>query len=104
MGPLDSGRTAFDAGAWAEAYRLLSAADALTPLDPCDLDRVATAAYLIGEDTASVQAHARAHAGFLERGEPIRAARSAFWLAFSILDNPRQRAQAAGWLARAQRL
>ncbi|HKV43836.1 MAG TPA: LuxR C-terminal-related transcriptional regulator [bacterium] len=75
-----------------------------TPLDPDDLDRLATAAYLIGEDVVSVQTRTRAHAGFLERGETIRAARSAFWLAFTIFDRPSQRAQAAGWLARAQRL
>jgi DNA-binding CsgD family transcriptional regulator len=95
---------AFDKGAWSEAYALLNAADARAPLDPDDLDRLAIAAYLIGEDSTSVQARTRAHAAFLERGEPIRAARSAFWLAFTIVDKPDQRAQAAGWLARAQRL
>jgi DNA-binding CsgD family transcriptional regulator len=104
MGTIDDGRTAFDRGAWSEAYRLLCAADAHTPLDPADLDSLATAAYLIGEDTVSAQARARAHAGFLERGEPARAARSALWLAFTMIDQPRQRAQASGWLARAQRL
>lgn len=104
MGTIDDGRTAFERAAWSEAYRLLSAADAETPLDPADLDRLATAAYLIGEDAVSAQAHTRAHAGFLEQREPTRAARSALWLAFTMLDKPRQRAQAAGWLARAQRL
>jgi DNA-binding CsgD family transcriptional regulator len=95
---------AFDKGAWSEAYALLRAADARAPLDPEDLDRLATTAYLIGEDAASVQARTRAHAAFLERAEPIRAACSAYWLAFTILERPDQRAQAAGWLARAQRL
>jgi DNA-binding CsgD family transcriptional regulator len=104
MGTLDEGRKAFLGGAWSEAYRLLNAADAQAPLDPADLDRLSTAAYLIGEDAASAQARTRAHAGFLERGEPIRAAGSALWLAFMMAGKPRQRAQAGGWLARAQRL
>jgi DNA-binding CsgD family transcriptional regulator len=104
MNTLDDGRAAFERGSWNTSYRLLSAADTETPLDPADLDRLAMAAYLIGEDAACLQALTRAHAGFLERGVPIRAARSALWLAFTLLDKPRQRAQAAGWLARAQRL
>ncbi|HEY7059534.1 MAG TPA: response regulator transcription factor, partial [Vicinamibacterales bacterium] len=61
-------------------------------------------AFLIGEEEASVQARTRAHAGFLERGQPVEAARSAFWLAFDLAGVPDQQAQAAGWLARAQRL
>ena len=104
MRTLEEGRAAFESGAWSASYRLLNAADAQNPLDPTDLDRLATAAYLIGEDAASVQARTRAHAGFLERGEPVRAARSALWLAFTMFDKARQRAQAAGWLRRAQRL
>lgn len=104
MGRIDEGRMAFERGAWSEAYRLLSAADAIAPLEPADLDCLSTAAYLIGEDAVSAQARTRAHAGFLERGEPTRAARSALWLAFAMADQPRQRAQTGGWLARAQRL
>jgi hypothetical protein len=104
MRTLENARVAFESGAWSESYRLLSAADAETPLDPADLDRLATAAYLIGGDAGSAEAGTRAHAGFLERGEPVRAARSAIWLAFTMFDKSRQRAQAAGWLGRAQRL
>lgn len=65
---------------------------------------MATAAYLIGEDAASVEARSRAHYGFIECGEPIRASRSAFWLAFAMLTKPHQQSQAGGWLARARRL
>src|SRR5262245_2835093 len=104
MKTLDQGQTAFESGAWSDSYRLLSAADAEAPLDPADLERVAKAAYLIGEDAACVQALTRAHAGFLERGDPVHAAGTAIWLAFTMSDKSRQRAQAAGWLARAQRL
>ncbi len=101
---LEGARAAFDAGAWADAYTALTAVDGLTPLEPHDLDRLSTAAYLIGDDEAGVQARTRAHAGFLERGLQLEAARSAFWLAFVLANVPDQRAQAAGWLARAQRL
>jgi DNA-binding CsgD family transcriptional regulator len=101
---LQEGRAAFESGAWSDAYASLVAADAAAPLDPEDLDRLAAAAYLIGQDETSVQAYTRAHRGFLDRGNPIRAARSAFWLAFTLGDKPGQRAQASGWLARARRL
>ena len=46
-----------------------------------------------------MRARARTPA-FLERGDATRAARSAFWLAFAMLDKPDQQAQASGWLAR----
>jgi len=101
---LARGRAAFKQDAWSEAYTQLAAADSVAPLEPEDLDRLATAAYLVGEDAASADACTRAHHGFLERGETIRAARSAFWLAFAMLDKPSQQAQAGGWLARARRL
>jgi DNA-binding CsgD family transcriptional regulator len=101
---LARGRMAFEHAAWSDAYTRLTAADREAPLEPDDLDSLATAAYLIGEDTASADARTRAHNGFLERGEKIRAARSAFWLAFTLIDNPAQQAQAGGWLARVRRL
>ncbi len=101
---LDRGRAAFDSGAWADAFAGLTAADAQTPLEPEDLDRLSTAAFLIGDEEASVRARSRAHAGFLDRGQHVQAARSAFWLAFDLAGVPDQQAQAAGWLARAQRL
>ena len=101
---LARGRTAFAANSWAEASAHLSAADKILPLDAEDLECLATAAYMAGEDLASADARTRAHHRFLERGETIRAARSAFWMAFAILDKPGQQAQASGWLARVRRL
>ena len=101
---LDEARAAFDRGAWSEACAAFSALDAVRPLEPEDLDLFSTAAFLIGREEASVDARARAHAAFLEREDRLRAARSALWLAFVLVDNPGRRAQAAGWFARAQRL
>jgi len=103
-GKLARGRAAYEREAWSEAYLQLAAADRQSPIDPEDLDRLAVAAYLIGEDAASNDALTRAHQAFLDRGEILRAARSALWLAFTLLDRPEQRAQAGGWLARVRRL
>jgi DNA-binding CsgD family transcriptional regulator len=98
------GRAAFDRDDWATAFALLSEADRVEALGPADLDRLATAAFLVGDDGTSSTARARAHAAFLDHGEPVKAARSAFWLAFVLLDRPSQRAQAGGWLSRGRRL
>jgi hypothetical protein len=68
------------------------------PLQPGDLEQLAAAAYLIGKAI-----WARAHQEFITRGLPERAARSAFWLAFSLLQKG-ERARGAGWVARARRL
>jgi DNA-binding NarL/FixJ family response regulator len=104
MSALGDARAAFNRGAWTEAFASLRTIDAQTKLEPEDLDRLATAATLVGEDAASNEARTRAHAAYLERGEPIRAAATAIWLAFSLVDQPDQRAHAAGWFARARRL
>ena len=101
---LARGRAAFERKAWSEAYRELARANGETALDPEDLDRLATAAYLVGEESVSAEMRARAHAGFLERGESIRAARSAFWLGYALLNAPAQQAHANGWLSRSRRL
>ena len=98
------GRAAFDRKAWSEAYRELALADRQTPLTPEDLDSLATAAYLVGEESIASDARARAHAGFVERGNLVRAARSAFWLGYALINVPAQQSQGNGWLARAKRL
>jgi DNA-binding CsgD family transcriptional regulator len=100
---LTRGRAAFDRNSWSEAYRELAFADRESPLAPEDLDRLATAAYLVAHESTATEARTRAYAGFVERGEPIRAARSAFWLGYSLISIPAQQAQANGWLARAKR-
>jgi DNA-binding CsgD family transcriptional regulator len=103
-GRVERGRAAFDRDDWSTAFAELAAADRLEPLGAEDLDRLSTSAFLIGEDAVSLDARARAHTAFLDRGEASRAARSAFWLAFVLFDRPSQQAQAGGWLARGRRL
>jgi len=71
--------------------------------DPEDLERLATAAYLLGRDDESEDLRARAHQTFVDRGDREGAARSAFWLAFGLLQRGAL-APASGWLARAERI
>jgi DNA-binding CsgD family transcriptional regulator/tetratricopeptide (TPR) repeat protein len=100
---LDRGRESFGRRAWADAFARLSAADLESPLEADDLERLATAAYLIGRDDDGADAGARAHHEFLRQGSVERAVRCAFWLAFSLL-NRGEVARGGGWVARARRL
>ena len=100
---LARGRECFARRAWADAFAELSAADREARLEPEDLERLATAAYLIGSDEDSVEAWERAHRALLSRGDVVRAARCAGWLVFVLL-NGGEFARGAGWLARARRL
>ena len=50
MTPLEDGRACYERRAWGDAYDAMLAADQETPLEPEDLDRLATAAYLSGHD------------------------------------------------------
>jgi hypothetical protein len=102
-GALEEGRAAFAAQAWADAVARLSAADRAGPLEPGDLERLATAAYLVGRDDDSAEAWARAHHELLGRGEPERAARCALWLAFQLVIRG-ETARGSGWTARARRV
>jgi DNA-binding CsgD family transcriptional regulator len=100
---LGRARHAFAQKAWAESYRLLEAADDEAPLEPEDLERLATAAYLIGRDAESEALRARVHQTCLDRGDHEGAARSASWLAFGLLQRGAI-APASGWFARAERI
>ena len=82
---LHRGREAFARGAWEEAFAGLSAAAQKTELEPWDLERLATVAYLVGSDDDSTDSWARAHHEYLDRGDAEQAARCAFWLGFQLL-------------------
>jgi DNA-binding CsgD family transcriptional regulator len=100
---LDQGRESFRRQVWADAFAQLSAVDRETPLAPEDLERLATASYLLGRDADSTDIWARAHHEFLAGGDVERAARCAFWLAFVLL-NKGELVRGGGWVARARRL
>jgi DNA-binding CsgD family transcriptional regulator len=96
----ERGREAFDRRAWGEAYAALAAMDP-AELGPEDLERLAVAAYLVGEERASVQAWERAHDAHLAAAAAGQAARCAMWLgALHFLRGEVTRA--GGWLARAE--
>jgi len=99
--PLERGRESFGRQAWGDAYAELSAADRRVPLEPADLELLATSAYLTGRDDASVEIWTRTHHESLRHGEPERAARSAFRLGMALVDKG-DMAQAGGWFARAR--
>jgi DNA-binding CsgD family transcriptional regulator len=97
---LKRGRDAYARRAWRDCFDALSAADQLTPED---LERLATAAYMLGRDDQYVAALERAHHAHLERGEPLRAVRCAFWMCMNLALHG-EVGRATGWLGRAQRL
>jgi ATP/maltotriose-dependent transcriptional regulator MalT len=100
---LDSGRDAIHRRAWADAFRSLARADQACPLDSDDLELLATSAYLTGRDRDFLSILERAHHAHLAADNPVRAARSAFWLALTSLLRGENGA-ASGWLSRAHRL
>jgi DNA-binding NarL/FixJ family response regulator len=100
---LAQGRESYEQQRWSGAFAHLSSADRCAPLEPEDLERLATAAYLVGRDADCADIWARAHQAFLSRGEVERAVRCAFWLAFGLLHRG-EHARGGGWIARAQRL
>jgi DNA-binding CsgD family transcriptional regulator len=100
---LERGREALRRQGWAEAYALMLAAQREAPLEPEDLERLALAAYLVGNDDDCAAAWLGAHQGFARRGEVRRAARCAFWQACGLLFRG-ELAPAMGWIARGRRV
>jgi DNA-binding CsgD family transcriptional regulator len=100
---LEQGRKAFKTQVWGDAYALLSSADDEISLAPDDLKRLATAAYLVGEESDCNEIWARAHQEYLDSDEIKQAAYCAFWLGMILFDQG-DTAQGSGWMARAGRL
>lgn len=102
MAAVDRAREAFARRAWGEAYAELVAVGA-AGLEPDDLERLAVAAYLVGEEQASEQAWERTHAAHEAAGREEHAARCAVWLGI-VLFLRGELARAGGWFARAEHL
>ena len=68
-----------------------------------DLDRLAIAAHLSGRSDEALRAWERAHQAWLDAEDLPRAARSAFWLAFALV-NRGELARGGGWVLRARRI
>ncbi len=96
-------RSAFARRRWGDAFADLRAAHREGPLDAEDLERLATAAYMIGRDEACEEGWIAAHRAWLGRGDRERAARCAFWQALGLFFRG-DLAPAIGWVARGGRL
>ncbi|MEZ5934779.1 MAG: LuxR C-terminal-related transcriptional regulator [Alphaproteobacteria bacterium] len=97
------GRRAFEERRWADAYRALTSASGAGGLVGADLERLAVAAYLVGEDDAYLQALEQAHQAHFAAGQLTAAIRSVFWLGLRLMLRG-EGGRANGWLARARRL
>jgi DNA-binding CsgD family transcriptional regulator/tetratricopeptide (TPR) repeat protein len=103
MDVLEHGRECYGRRAWGDAYQALMGADQATPLQPDDLERLATAAFLTGRDAEFQRLQERLHRVHADADDEARAARCAFWLAlFSLLRG--EIGPANAWIARGQRL
>jgi DNA-binding NarL/FixJ family response regulator len=100
---LKGGRAAYARRAWSEAYRLLFEADRASPLGVEDLERLAWSAGLTGQDRELLATLERLHHAHLDAGQPVPAARAAFWMGFRLLAIG-ELGRATGWLSRAERL
>ncbi len=96
------GRDAFSRQAWRDAYDALTSADEES-LDLDDVERLAVAAYLVGEDDAADAAWERAHHACIEADDADRAVRCAMWIGITQMLRG-DAAHAGGWFARAGRL
>lgn len=100
---LGRGRDAYERRAWRDAWHWLSRADRAAPLAAEDIEQLATAAYLAGQDADYLQALDRAHRAFLDQGRCERAVRCAFWLGLRLVFRG-EIGRATGWFGRAERL
>jgi DNA-binding CsgD family transcriptional regulator len=100
---LERGRAAYARRGWLDAYESLSCADQAAPLRAEDLELLATSASMLGRDADYLSLLERAHHGFLDAGEALRAVRCAFWIGTHLVICG-EMGRGAGWLARAQRL
>jgi DNA-binding NarL/FixJ family response regulator len=102
-GDVARGRQAHANAEWVDASAHLSRADEAMALGPADLELLATASYMLGDDAAYAACLERAHHAYLAAGNERRAVRCAFWIGHNRLfrGDP---VQAGGWFARAHRI
>jgi ATP/maltotriose-dependent transcriptional regulator MalT len=100
---LEPGRASCARGAWRDAYEALSRADRSSPLGPDDLELLATAAYMLGNEPEYIAGLERVHHRHLDAGATLPAARAAFWAGMHLMIGG-EVGRGGGWLGRAQRL
>lgn len=97
--PLQQAREAFAARRWRDAVENLLAAVDTGPVPAEDLERLATAANLVGDESVSIDAWARAYRARVDAGEVGPAVRCAFQVGMQLM-TAGDHAQGGGWLAR----
>jgi DNA-binding NarL/FixJ family response regulator len=100
---LERGRDSYARRAWREAYESLTAADRSDPLEPTDLEALATSAYMLGSEREYRELLERAYRGHLEAEARLHAVRCAFWLGMTLSISG-ELGRASGWYGRADRL
>jgi DNA-binding CsgD family transcriptional regulator len=100
---LESGRKAYADRAWLDAYDALLRADAASPLEPADVELLATSAAMIGERNAHLSLLERLHKLRLGAGEIEPAAKAAVVLGMNLAIAG-EVGPAMGWFGRAERL
>jgi len=99
---LTRGREAYAAREWAAAAEALGAADASEPLEPADLELLATALFMVNRIDDHLAVLERAHHAYVAVAQPRRAAACAFWIGMRLFMGG-EVGRGGGWLARAQR-
>lgn len=100
---VDFARRQYAEASWRAAFDAFTTADSEASLGPADLELMARAAYMLGQDDDYVADLERAHRGHLNRSDLPRAAGCAFWIGHNMLfrGNP---ARANGWFSVGHRL
>jgi tetratricopeptide (TPR) repeat protein len=101
---VEDAREAVGRGAWQEAFRLLTEADASVPLSGPDLPFLAAVAYAAGDFDRTIEAWERAHTEGLRSGDDVAAAGAAVRVALHLLFDTALMAPVRGWMKRAERL
>lgn len=86
MNDLERARDSFERRMWMDAFNAFSLADDAVPLGAEDLWPLAVSAFLIGREDDYVRTMDRAYRAAMETGEPLIAARAAFWLGLHLAD------------------
>ena len=100
---IDRGRSAFDEHRWRATFDAFREADLDHALEATDLERMSTAALLLGEEEQGIDLATRAHEAFLDIGDVDGACRCATWIGM-YLGGKGDGARSGGWLARARRV
>ena len=99
---LSRGLRAFDNYEWKQAFEHLSAAAAARPLEPENLERLAEAAWWVGEVDECIKSRERVYSLYLSRGDLHSSARIAIAVAEDYF-HKLSRSVGQGWLQRAER-